>query len=141
MKNPKMQVPIFVEDSTDDVIKHWISSCEEGTLGQGLSRNRAGRIEGHGQVTFGEKTTCYDAFDVVKVEGHFNDGLLDGVASVHFKNSTFFVATFRHGSISGIFRNFGCQFGHCDYEEPDSWNIPNWLAEVSYRVTGYFDQK
>ena len=98
-----------------------------------MTRNRAGRIEGRGQVDFIETTTCFVAFDVVRVDGTFVDGLLDGIASVHFKNSSFFVAPFRGGTVCGVSRTFDCKYGHCDYDD-DSWNIPNWLSEV---CTGY----
>ena len=130
LKNPKLEFPTFVDDSDNDVIKHWLGSCREGDLGPGLRRNRAGNIEGRGEVVFGDKTTCFKVFNVVRVDGTFVDGLLDGMASVHFKNSSFFVAPFRDGSVSGLSRTFDCRYGHCDYEEPDSWNIPNWLSEV-----------
>ena len=130
LKNPKLEFPTFVDDSDNDVIKHWLDSCREGDLGPGLRRNRAGNIEGRGEVVFGDKTTCFKVFNVVRVDGTFVDGLLDGMASVHFKNSSFFVAPFRDGSVSGLSRTFDCRYGHCDYEDPESWNIPNWLSEV-----------
>ena len=131
MKNPAVENPIFETDLAGG-LRHWISHCIDGSLHQGLAFDEKGRIEGRGELTFGENTFCSKTFQVSKVVGTFIDGLLVGEASIEFKNLTSFVATFRRGVLSGLARTFSCRYGHCDFEEvPDiDWNSPDWLTEV-----------
>jgi len=54
------------------------------------------------------------------------------MATIQFENMTRQVSNFHRGVLSGLSRIFRCQFEHCDFDGPPSWNIPNWLAEVSF---------
>jgi len=129
MKNPKLENPIFEPDSNDGD-KHWIRHCTDGSLKDGLAFNEKGQIEGHGEIAFDKDSFCSKTFQVSKVDGTFVDGLLNGEASIQFKNLTSFVASFRRGVASGLARTFSCRFGHCDFED-DRINSPDWLTEVN----------
>jgi len=132
IKNPNLEFPVF-EDGCNQKEQHWIGSCSDGTLSKGLIKNEAGKLEGKGELTFDKSSECFDKFKVSKVVGTFAGGLLEGTASIHFKNQSFFIAPFCQGSVSGLARTFMCQFGFCDYEGDSEkfWNTPEWLSEVT----------
>ena len=68
---------------------------------------------------------------VRKVDGNFANGLLEGSVAIHFDNQSRLMGTFHRGVLSGLARVFQCKFEHCDFEEDLTWNVPNWLSEVS----------
>ncbi len=91
-----------------------------------------GKPHGKGHIDFNEKSACFVKQQVKKLIGNFEDGLLEGLATIQFENKTQQAAHFHKGFLSGLSRIFQCQFEFCDFDGPPSWNIPNWLAEVSF---------
>jgi len=104
LKNPKLEL-LVIRENSDKNDPHWISSCSGRTLGRGLSKNFGGKIEGKGEMFFDKKSKCFQEFEVERVVGTFIGGLLDGMASIHFKNQSFFIAPFYRGSVSGLARD------------------------------------
>ena len=73
------------------------------------------------------------AVEVREVEGNLANRLLEGSATIYFANRSQLIGTFHRGVLSGLARVFQCKFEQCDFEENLTWNIPNWLSEVSYK--------
>ena len=96
-----------------------------------LKLNSKGTLNGSsGVLIFNENNSiCHSKLGVAKINGTFIGGLLNGAATIFFRNGSFIRTTFQNGSISGLLRRFSCQYGSCDFDY-QPWNVPNRLEEV-----------
>ena len=87
---------------------------------------------GPGEIYFRQNSECFKSHNVTMINGTFVDGILEGMATIQFQNMSQLVTAFHIGAQSGLTRLFQCRFEDCDFIEPASWNIPNWLSKVKF---------
>ena len=82
--------------------------------GKKLNRNQPFAFNGYLTIRFGsgedglKLKTCLLPSDpnVINVQGHFQDGSLEGVARVEFFNGTLLIGHMKKGHMAGVYRRF-----------------------------------